>query len=79
MCLGTDVGNKSNYLLPVLSLKMQGHGGPMVCFNVLFDSTSSKSYIDPIICKRLGLKLDCISDVEYKLNTFLGTGHKTLG
>ena len=51
----------------------------MVRFNVLFDSASSRSYIDPFICKQLGLKLHCISDVGYKVRTFLGTGHKTLG
>ena len=77
VCLSTDVGNKSNYLLPVLSIKMQGHGGPVVHFNVLFDSASSRSYIDPIICKRLGLKWDSISDVECEVRTFLGTDHKT--
>ena len=79
VCLSTNVGNKSKYLLPVLSLKMRVHGGPMVRFNVLFDSASSRLYIDPIIVNRLGLKLDCVSDVEYEVRTFLGTGHKTLG
>ena len=64
VCLSSDVGDKSNYLLPVLSIKMQGQGRPMVRFNTLFDSASSRSYIDPHICKQLGLKLDCISDVE---------------
>ena len=79
VCLNTNVGDKSNYLLPVLSLKMRVHGGPMVRFNVLFDTASSRSYIDPIIAKRLGLKLDSVSDGEYEVNTFLGSGLKTLG
>ena len=46
---------------------------------MLFDSASSRSYIDPYICQQLGLKLECVSDVEYEVRTFLGSGHKTLG
>ena len=79
VCLSTDVGNKSNYLLPVLSLKMRVHGGPLVRFNVLFDTASSRSYIDPIIAKRLGLKSDSVSEVKYEVRTFLGSGYKSLG
>ena len=46
-CLTTNVGQKSNFLLPVLSITMQGRGGEKITFNALFDTASSRSYINP--------------------------------
>ena len=58
---------------------MQGYGGPRVRLNVLVDTGSSRSYIDPCICQQLGLKMESVSNVEYEVKTFLGSGHKMLG
>ena len=78
-CLSTGLGCKSNYLLPVLSITMQGRGGDKVSFNALLDTGSSRSYINPKIAKLLAINQDNVSNVQYEVRTFLGAGTKELG
>ena len=78
-CLSTSIGQKSNYLLPVLSITMQSRGGDQVVFNALFDTGSSRSYINPKIAKQLAIKEDLVTNVQYEVRTFLGAGTKELG
>ena len=78
-CLSTGIGHKSNYLLPVISITMQGRGGDKVSFNALLDTGSSRSYINPKVVKKLSIKQDMVTNVQYEVRTFLGAGTKELG
>ena len=78
-CLSTSIGQKSNYLLPVMSIKMQSRGGNQISFNALFDTGSSRSYINPKIAEKLAIRSDLVTNVEYEVRTFLGAGTKELG
>ena len=79
VCLITDIGDQSKFLLPVLTIQMQAYGGPRVSFNVLLDTGSSRSYIAPCIGKKLGLNLESVPNVQFQVQTFLGSGYKILG
>ena len=65
-------------MLPILALQMQGPKGLKVKFNVLFDTASSRSYIDYDIAKKLKLNTEYMSDMVYEVRTFLGCGTKVL-
>ena len=78
-CLSTGAGQKSNYLLPVLAITMQSREGPMITFNALFDTGSSRSYINPKVAKQLAIRKDLVTGVQYEVRTFLGAGTKELG
>ena len=78
-CLSTDIGHKSNYLLPVCSITMQSREGDRVSFNALFDTGSSRSYIDPKVANQLAISQDMVTHVQYEVRTFLGAGTKELG
>ena len=78
-CLSTNAGQKSNYLLPVLAITMQSREGPKITFNALFDTGSSRSYINPKVAKQLAIRTDLVTGVQYEVRTFLGAGTKELG
>ena len=77
-CLSTHVGQKSKYLLPVLSIMFQGKGGG-VTFNALVDTGSSRSYIHPGVANLLAINTADLNSVEYEVRTFLGSGTKKMG
>lgn len=78
VCLSTNMQSLSNYLLPILKIKMKGHNGKFINFNCLFDTASSRSYISNYISDQMGLHKELVKDVEYNVKTFLGSGAKTL-
>ena len=78
-CLSTSVGQQSNYLLPVLSITMQGREGKQVTFNALFDTASSRSYINPKVANMLAIKGNLVTNMQHEVRTFLGMGTKSLG
>ena len=47
--------------------------------NVLFDTASIRSYINPKIAKLLAIRKDFVNPVQYEVRTFLGAGIKDLG
>ena len=77
-CLSTHVGRKSNFLLPILAIKFEGRGGRTVTFNALVDTGSSRSYINPKVAQILQIGSDYLTEVEYNVRTFLGSGLKKL-
>ena len=79
VCLSTHFGQKSNYLLPVLSLALQGKSGTKVTFNAVLDTGSSRSYINPRVSTMLAINSSDTTNVVYEVRTFLGTGTKKLG
>ena len=79
LCLSTDSLHQTNYLLPVIALDMQKGSGPKVRVNALFDTCSSRSYLDSETAARLGLQREDLQEVDYEVKTFLGGGRKTLG
>merc|ERR1711895_296051 len=79
VCLSTNVGQKSNYLLPILSIKLQGKSGCVVTFNALVDTGSSRSYINPKVAKLLDVGSSLVDHVNFDVCTFLGCGTKKLG
>ena len=78
VCLSTSLKDQSNYLLPILAIRMQGHNGKVVKFNCLLDTASSRSYISQDVSDKLNLNKDLCKNVDYKVKTFLGSGVKTL-
>ena len=78
-CLSTSAGQKSNYLLPVLSITMQGRGGKKITFNALFDTASSRSYINPKVANMLAINQNLVTSAQHEVRTFFGLGIKTLG
>ena len=78
-CLSTHIGQKSNYLLPVITVVLQNRCGSKVTFNALLDTGSSRSYINPKISRRLAICSTDVRNVEYEVRTFLGSGVKKLG
>ena len=60
VCLSTNIQNFSNYLLPILRIKMKGHNGKLINFNCLFDTASSRSYISNCISDQMGLHTELV-------------------
>merc|ERR1712121_83770 len=79
VCLNTGSTQLTNYLLPVISIRMRSGSGPCVSFNALFDTCSSRSYIDASVASRLGINQEEVLKIEYEVKTFLGGGTKSLG
>ena len=79
VCLSTNVGKQSNFLLPILSITFKGRSGRTVSFNALVDTGSSRSYINPRVSKLLEISSSHVSEIEYDVKTFLGSGVKKLG
>ena len=79
VCLSTNVGKQSNFLLPILSITFKGRSGRTVSFNALVDTGSSRSYINPRVSKLLEISSSHVSEIEYDVRTFLGSGVKKLG
>ena len=78
-CLSTSIGQKSRFLLPVISIAMQGRDGNKIIFNALFDTGSSRTYINPKIANLLAIKRKFVNNVQYEVRTFLGSGTRDLG
>ena len=78
VCLSTNVENASNYLLPILRIKMKGHNGKLLKFNALFDTASSRTYISKRISDQMDLVPENVKNVVYDVKTFLGSGTKML-
>ena len=70
VCLSTNLQNQSNYLLPIISMQMQGHDGTLFKFNCLLDTASSRTYISQAISDKLNLNSNLCKDVEYQVKTF---------
>ena len=79
VCLNTGSKQLTNYLLPVISIRMRSGSGSSVRFNALFDTCSSRSYIDASVASRLGINREEVPKIEYEVKTFLGGGAKSLG
>ena len=79
VCLSTNVGKQSNFLLPILSITFKGRSGRTVSFNALVDTGSSRSYINPRVSKLLEISSSHVNQIEYDVRTFLGSGVKKLG
>ena len=62
--MSTHVGSKSNFLLPILSIKFEGRGGRTVSFNAL-------------VAQLLQIS-SYLTEVEYNVRTFLGSGLKKI-
>ena len=78
VCLSTNLQKQSNYLLPILAMRMQGHNGKVIKFNCLLDTASSRSYVSKAISDQLELNKDLCKSVDYQVKTFLGSGVKSL-
>ena len=78
VCLNTNMQNQSNFLLPIIKMAMRGHNGKLIHFNCLLDTASSRSYISNKISDQMGLIPENVSDVQYNVKTFIGSGLKSL-
>ena len=79
VCLATNALHQTNFLLPVIALDVQKGSGPKVRINALFDTCSSRSYLDSETAACLGLQREEMREVEREVKTFLGGGRKSLG
>ena len=79
VCLSTNIGQKSNFLLPILSITFKGRSGRVATFNALVDTGSCRSYINPRVADLLGVGLSSVNQVHFDVSTFLGCGEKKLG
>ena len=78
ICLNTNMQNQSNFLLPIIKIGMRGHNGKIIYFNCLLDTASSRSYISNKISDQMGLIPKNVSEVQYNVKTFIGSGLKSL-
>ena len=79
VCHSSNIGKLSNFLLPVITLQMSGSNGQKIKFNVLFDTGSTRSYINTQLAKCLGIDVNKMPMTETFVRTFLGTGTKRMG
>ena len=78
VCLSTNTGQKSSFLLPILSITFKGRSGRVTTFNALFNTGSCRSYINPRVAELLGVDLSSVNQVHFDVSTFLGRGTKKL-
>ena len=77
VCLSSHGEQEANFLLPVVSFKFQSRSGRVVVFNALFDTGSSRSYLNTRVAKLLEVG-SLGKQVDYKVSNFLGCGTKKL-
>ena len=77
VCYNTGI-HESYELLPIVTLKVRGHSGKSCSVNFLFDTGSQRSYLSKKVFDTLGCNQQLVSKVQYKVNTFVGSGYKNL-
>ena len=68
VCLSSHGGEKSKFLLPIIKVKFESRSGRTVSLNALFDTGSSRSYLNPRVAKLLEVGSPL---VNHEVNNFL--------
>ena len=76
VCLSTAVEDCSSFLLPVISIVMEGPSGAWLKFNALMDTCSSRTYLSKEIATKLEFDVPSLRPVHYEVKTFLGQQNK---
>ena len=76
VCLSTAVEDCSSFLLPVISIIMEGPSGAWLKFNALMDTCSSRTYLSKEIATKLEFDVPSLRPVHYEVKTFLGQQNK---
>ena len=77
-CLSTGSEYDSPFLLPIISIMVIGPKGLSVKFNAILDTGSSRSYLSSHVLNKVQCDSDTLTSVDYDVQTFLGSGRRSL-